>query len=365
MPKLVKRSTNYAAEYFDQAKGFTTRSSLGTSDPRVAERLFGEWLIKNASLAGPDPGNQKLDYIVALFYEKEAKHFPSHYVYAQAKAKVVKYLPGLTINQFKKSVQRGFAGKLTEEGLAPSTVNRIMGAVSAAIGRAYEDEPIRPSVISIPVPTQKRKTFTDDELKALIRAATDVNSSRWVMLATLTGARPGALIRLSKSQFDLEHRLLDLLPPGEAQVRKKFKPCIPLTKALQKAVETWEDGYVFQTDHKKPLASPDSIWEKLSSVVPGATLYTFRRTVAAEMRKQGVAMADIAGYLGHKTQQRVTELYAQYDPMYMRAAADAMDRFWVRITGGNNENGTSESGDGVERIVGSDTEDRREGRVLE
>jgi integrase len=211
-----------------------------------------------------------------------------------------------------------------------------MGVISAALRRKFEDESVRPSVMSVPVPVTRKRLLSDDEAVALLNACKTENDRRYVALALMTGARPSALIGLYKAQFDFEHKLLDLLPPGEAQVTKKFKPVIPMPETLAQIARAWEDGPVFvvQTDQgPKRLASNESIWGRLSKAVPpDVTPYTLRRTVATELRKQGVPMADISGYLGHKAPgSRITELYAAYEPGYMRAAAEAMDAYWRRI----------------------------------
>lgn len=336
MPRLVNRKGIFQVEYFDTKRGFTTRSSLGTDDPQYAEKLFHEWCLKNVDFSGTDPFALEVEFVVAWFYKNEAEHYRSHYVYKATLEKVRKYLAGVTVKDFKKSVQREFVGKLKAEGQAPSTINRIMGAISAALRRRFEDESVQPSVMSVPVPAVRKRLLTDDEAVTLLDACRTENDRRYVALALLTGARPMALIGLTKAQFDFEHRFLDLLPMGEAQVVKKFKPVIPLPKALETIAKTWQDGPVFQTDHDgkvKKLASYDSIWKRLAKAVPSdVTPYTIRRTVATELRKQGVPMADISGYLGHKAPgSRITELYAAYEPGYMRAAADAMDRYWERL----------------------------------
>jgi integrase len=300
----------------------------------------------------------EVSYIVAWFYTNEGKHYRSHYVYKATLEKVNKYLQGVTVRDFKKSKQREFVSALKEEGQAPSTINRIMGAVSAALRRKFEDESVRPSVMPVPVPVTRKRLLSDDEAVALLGACRTENDRRYIALALMTGARPSALIGLSKGQFDFEHKLLDLLPPGEAQVTKKFKPVIPMPDSLASIASQWEDGPVFvvQTEQgPKRLASNESIWSRLSKAVPAEiTPYTLRRTVATELRKQGVPMADISGYLGHKAPgSRITELYAAYEPGYMRAAAEAMDAYWRRINARRSGVGSRSAG-----VSGEESEER-------
>jgi integrase len=369
MPKLVKRSTKYAVEYYDPQKGFTTRESLGTDDLGTARRLFAEWQLAKALPERSTLEAVTIQGLLATFYAQAAKDYASKAVYKSALEYVVKYLPDLPLSEFKRARQEGFVARLRQDGLADGTIKRLMAAISTSVKRAYEYDviPSKPHILSITDDARRDRVMTDDEARALIRASKSENAIRYMALALMTGARPSALIGLTKAQFDFDHHLLRLLPPGERQVKQKPKPTIPLPKSLEEMARTWQDGPVFvvHSDHGKggQLKSNESIWLKISRAVPeDVTPYVIRHTVASELRKQGVPMGDIAGYLGHKVQgMGVTERYAHFDPTFMRAAADAMDRYWNRLIGGGDERRDASVGSDTGNERGRATEIGREG----
>jgi integrase len=267
------------------------------------------------------------------FYNQKAHRYASKAVYNSALNYADKYLYGVTLDEFRKAKQEWFVAQLQQQGLADGTVKRVMAAISTSIKRAYEYDliPAKPHVLTVTDDSRRERVLTDDEARALITASRTENDARYIALALMTGARPMAIIGLSKGQFDLTSRVLRLLPYGEKQVKQKPKPTIPLTRALAEMAKGWEDGPIFKAGDRR-LTSNETIWNRIGKSVPGATPYVLRHTVATEMRRQGVPHWDVSGYLGHKL-GGVTERYAHYDPMYMRAAADAMDRYWERLTG--------------------------------
>jgi hypothetical protein len=58
------------------------------------------------------------------------------------------------------------------------------------------------------------------------------------------------------------------------------------------------------------------------------TAYTIRHTVAAEMRKRGVPVWEVAGFLGHSSGYRTTERYAKFGPDHLAEAVRAIDGYF-------------------------------------
>lgn len=357
MPKLVKRGETFAVRYYDPIKRCTTYSSFGTGDAGVAERLFHEWCL--AKLANPETlETATIEGLLGSFYAKEAKKYPSKYVYKSALQYAVKYLPALPLSQFKRVRQEAFVRQLREDKLAEGTIKRLMAAIKTAVNYAYERDliPPPPAILSVSDDTRRDRPLTDDELKQLISACKTTSDLRYVQLAILTGARPNAILGLTKAQFDFEHHILRLLPFGEKQVKQKPKPTIPMPKALESLAKTWEDGFVVHSDQNERLNTHKYLWERISKSLPDDIVaYDIRHTVATELRRQGVPEWDISGYLGHQGPgAKTTSRYAHYRPEFMRAAADAIDRFWERISERRDWVGSRSSGDG--------SEDGQEGR---
>ncbi len=66
--------------------------------------------------------------------------------------------------------------------------------------------------------------------------------------------------------------------------------------------------------------------ERAAAKALGVSIDTLRReperakiahTVAIKLRKRGVALAEVAGFIGHSTGYRTTERYAKYGPDHL------------------------------------------------
>jgi hypothetical protein len=61
------------------------------------------------------------------------------------------------------------------------------------------------------------------------------------------------------------------------------------------------------------------------------TAYTIRHTVAAEMRKRGVPVWEVAGFLGHSSGYKTTERYAKFGPDHLAGAVRAIDGYFTDL----------------------------------
>lgn len=81
----------------------------------------------------------------------------------------------------------------------------------------------------------------------------------------------------------------------------------------------------------KKVQSVKSAWRKLRTDLQlddDVQPYGIRHTMARWMRKSGVPAWEVAAQLGHKTPGvTTTEIYAPFDPDYLRASTDAIDAF--------------------------------------
>jgi integrase len=354
MPKLVKRGPNYAVEYFDAQKGFTTRKSLKTPDPLVAANLYSEWCLgyhvemddgkysdKTVALAsrivngGAGLDRTTVAEIVSAFYSQKAINFPSRYVYKSALSYISELLKDVTLEDFGIDRQEEFVEELREEGLADGTIGRLMAAINTSVKHAYIRKKIRekPYILTVTSSASRQRVLTDDEARALIASAVTENQRRFLQLAFLTAARPQAIMDLDKSQFDTERKLLDLNPAGRKQNPKKYRPTIPICQSLLTACNIWTDGAIFVVgkDHKKRKTyrtmTDGLAWPE------GCTVYTIRHTVGTELRSQGVPEFDVSAFLGHKPPgvNETTLRYAKWRPEYMTKASEAIQRYWERI----------------------------------
>jgi hypothetical protein len=70
-----------------------------------------------------------------------------------------------------------------------------------------------------------------------------------------------------------------------------------------------------------------------ANLSPVITPYSIRHTVAVELRKRGVSMSEVAGFMGHRMERyATTEIYARYAPDYRGAAVRAIDEFFKELS---------------------------------
>jgi integrase len=174
-------------------------------------------------------------------------------------------------------------------------------------------------------------------IAALFDAATTDHFRLWLMIAFGTAARPGAILQLKTDQIDLAHRLIDFNLVGRAQTKKR-RPVLPICDALLLWLRNLDPGFVirWKQDQQEPIKRIQTAFDAArtrAKFSPAITPYSIRHTVAVELRKRGVPMAEVAGLLGHKMDRfATTEIYARYAPDYRCAAVRATDDFFRELS---------------------------------
>jgi len=85
----------------------------------------------------------------------------------------------------------------------------------------------------------------------------------------------------------------------------------------------------------KPIKNIRKTFERTcdrAGLASDVTLYSIGHTVATELRKRGVALAEVAGFLGHSTGYRTTERYAKYGPDHLSEAMQAIDAYFSDLS---------------------------------
>jgi integrase len=228
--------------------------------------------------------------------------------------------------------QEAFHEWLREKDQSPGSMKRILAVGRAAINRAWK----RGEIVSVPfiqmvesknVPPMGRPLDVD-EIAALVNAA-PFHLQDFIFWMVGTGARPDAILELTWEQVDRENRIIHLNPPSRAQT-KKYRPAVRLPKNFLPAVShSVLTGPVILYEGRNVAAIRTS-WRRTrtragldSQVQP----YSLRHTVARWLRANSVPVWEVAAQLGHSIQTHtITERYAPYDPAYLKASTEAIDR---------------------------------------
>src|SRR5690625_2498800 len=137
----------------------------------------------------------------------------------------------------------------------------------------------------------------------------------YLIIALNTLARPSVPLEITPAMVDLRNRIIDLLPPGRKQ-NKKRRPKLPITNTLLPWLQ-WCDGETFVHYHGKRIANNKKAFAAMCERAGvQCTRYDLRHTMATEMRRRGVPHWETEGWLGHRMKS-TSERYAVFSPDYM------------------------------------------------
>ncbi len=217
---------------------------------------------------------------------------------------------GKTVADITPNEQRQFREWLTGRGTGPSGIDRILSVGRAALNRARKWEEVSdvPHIFGTLTADAKRarepkgRPISPAELARLFDAARSRHMLTFLVIAANTLARPAATLDLRPAQFDEEHKLLDLNPPGRVQ-NKKFRPIIPVTPTLLpwlKREVGASDRYV--SYRGKAIGSILHMWRMTRDAAgldARVTPYSIRHGLARELRKRRIPTEQISLFLGH------------------------------------------------------------------
>lgn len=328
------RHGSWCRTWFDAKTRQTRRAALGAEDFDAAVIALARWYVANAELDRESPSDVPLAVALDRYYEGHARQLASSDAAQRAIAHLKKELPDLAVSGLTLDRQGQLLRDLRGKGFSDGYIARIQTTLKAAVNRAYRAQEIAsaPYIKVIGSDAQRERVLAPVETAALFNAEMPDHLFAFLMLSFNTLARPEAVLELQPFQFDGEHRLLMLNPPGRAQT-KKYRPTVPVTDALLPWLRQWAAQRYFVLAHKyqvKPIGSVKKAFRTLrkaaglsDDVVP----YTIRHTMATELRRRGVPKWEVDGMLGHKN-AGTTERYAKFSPDYLGKAAAAIDDYF-------------------------------------
>lgn len=327
---LAKRkgSPNWYIFEYDPKTRERRRIGTGTTDRGQAEKELARYIIRD-----PQQGlvsDATLVHVMLRYWEHHARRFASRDTAKRVLALVAEHEPTTKLYAWGIPAQESFAAKLSDE---PNTRRRYFGVVKTAVSWGFKrgELPHMPPMLSM---TEQRRAgvspFNLAQLQALCKAATAEHERRLLLLCIATCARPGAVLELTWDRIDFESATADMLVPGrkETKKRRSVVPLAPTALAYLRGQRSI--GPVVQWAGKQ-LAGHKMTFRRLCkrAKVEG-TAYGIRKAVAIWMRREGVPLSDVKGMLSHSL-GGATDRYAHFDPKYMRAAAESIERLLRQI----------------------------------
>jgi hypothetical protein len=331
--------------WYDKRSRQTCRISLGTADIHEASLLLAGWVAENDKIDSESSQDRVLIGTVLLTYWNEhAKKLPSASTAFNGLCHWQEFWKQATVSGITPNEQRRFRQWLAAKGLDDGGIDRVLSDGKAALNRAVKWEELSkaPHIFLIQTAEDKRsrdpmgRPIVPKEMALLFDAANSRHMLSYLMIATNTLARPGAVLELRGVQYDDTHDRVDLNPPGRRQ-NKKHRPILAVTPTLKPWLQTVTDPTQHYVAYgRQPIKSITTAWELLvkeAGLDERVTPYSIRHGMAREMRKRKVPKEQISAFLGHlpKDSDATTSIYAPYDPEYCSEAVAAIESVMSEI----------------------------------
>lgn len=218
-----------------------------------------------------------------------------------------------------------------ERGKAPGTIWTEINHLRMTLNWAVKKGLIQ-SVphFSLPrKPPPRHDHLTKAQARDFLAHCLTPHTKLFVILAFATGARNAALLELTWDRVDLERRLIHLATPD--MIHKKGRAIVPINDmlfaALVEAKALARSPYVIEWAGEKVGSVKKSIERaaKKAGFSFNVSPHLFRHSAAVWMAEAGVAMEEIAQFLGHSDVNITRRVYARYSPDYLRTAAGALE----------------------------------------
>lgn len=347
----TQKYPDYGICWLDKSARQTRRLSTGETDlERAKEAIEQHHLIASQEKKKDEPAADAM----ARYFLKHASHIPSADTARQAMDVANECWKGLLVSQCDAIKQLELVTSLRQRGLADSSIIRWLGVPFASFQYAARFKHIDKA--SIPerlpsrdwgvrtAPRKRRSQSSSRRQLSLQELATlcDItygreNAFRYFVLAIGTGARPEAIMDLTRAQVDLEHGLINLLPAGRQQ-NNKYRPLIPMAPALAQWIASWEpvtpEGHYLGFRGKRLVAAYNSFFTpyirlaKVADCVP----YSLRHTIFSWLSAHGIDRWERKRFMGHhRPDGGSTDDYSHYDPKYLRNAAHCIQQLFEEL----------------------------------
>lgn len=218
-------------------------------------------------------------------------------------------------------------------GVRGETIQRNLEDVKAALNHHVRFgrllfSPKVPSVDSATRSPPRDVTLTYAQLGAIVGyALPDLPALRWLLGQIATAARPDAVLRWQPAKQMKGPALFDTHPHG-SPLTKKRNATVPVIDGFAPWLAAWAEY------PHAPVKSRKTWWRTMRAAIglPAEIVpKVIRHTIATELRAAGVSQSDVEGLLGHQMSNRITAVYAKYDPARLSTAKQALEVIWGRV----------------------------------
>ena len=282
------------------------------------------------------PETVALETCLLRYYHNQARHLRSRDQARYSLEKWSDFFAGALVSEVTAARLRQFVDWMRERGMSDGYMRRTLAVGQAALNRAHREGEIaavpRVDLGLAPEGEPRERILSVEEAARLMASARLEHFRLYLMLAFGTAARPEAILQLTTFQVDCDARLIRLNPPGRRQTKKR-RPTVPMCETLLPYLRGLRPGHVIQYKGR-PLGTIRSAFRQArdrAGLSKDVSPYTLRHTVATEMRKRGVPVWEVAGFLGHSSGYKTTERYAKFGPDHLSQAVQAIDSYFADL----------------------------------
>jgi integrase len=336
----VKGSPNIYIAWYDERTRQVRRRTTRTNVLQEAEVELARFVSVNSEMRQVDTDEVFLSQILIRYYEQHARHLPSASEAFRSCGLWLDHFEDVPISEITADAQDDFQSWMIEEkGWSVGYANRVISVGRAALRRSYKRGEIKTPPFIFDIDAKKygrnrRRTrrLSIDEMARLIDAIPQrtPHVRMFVLLMLNTLSRPEAIFELHHSQIDFYDGLIFLNPDGREQT-KKYRPVVPMTETIKPWLKEVPEGHHCVEWAGRAIKTIDPTWWRIrdaANLDNQVVIYTLRHTMATVLRRAGVPMDEIGGFLGHTQQDhRTTEIYAPFAPEYLQRARSAIDAY--------------------------------------
>ena len=332
---LYKRSPVWWMRF--NFEGQQVRKSTGTSDKKLAERIYHKVLGEIAERRWFEklPGEDK------TFREMMEKYLAEHVSKMKSERSFRGYANNLLsffgdymLSEITPRLINEYKVKRRGDGVKPASINRELATMKKAFNLALKEwewvkeNPV--ARVSMEKENNKRdRWLTFEEEKKLLKKC-PLWLRYFTILALHTGMRLGELLSLTWKGVDLTRKTITVLESknGEKRTIPMNNTILNILKLIGK-VRFIKTDHVFYSKSHTPMDARNvrrSFQNALKgSEIEGFRFHDLRHTFATRLVQAGVDIYKVQILLGHKTPS-MTQRYAHHYPESLRDGVEILDR---------------------------------------